>query len=104
MKIKYSPYSLDNLQEIGDYIATELHNKTAAARILREIREKVSLLSQFPELGTKVDAFGGLFCNKRFLVVEKYIVVYEITADAIFIDFVVDSRMDYVTKLKGIIV
>ncbi len=47
--LRITEYAEQDLEEIGDYIAFELKNAAAAIRLVRDLRKKMSTLTQMPE-------------------------------------------------------
>ena len=72
MKLRYTPESLCDLQEIKRYIKSELHNPTAASRITKAILDGCAQLKQFPKMGVSIGAKTGYETDLRMLVVESY--------------------------------
>lgn len=100
MKVKYSAYAISCLENIADYISNKLLNPKAASKAIRTIKEKCDLLEDFPLLGKSLGEIDELFCNYRYLVVEKYIVIYKLKEDIVYIGLIVDSRREYKNLLK----
>ena len=67
MKLRYTPESLCDLQEIKRYIKSELHNPTAASRITKAILDGCVQLKQFPEMGVSIGAKTGYETDLRML-------------------------------------
>ena len=68
MKLRYTPESLCDLQEIKRYIKSELHNPTAASRITKAILDGCAQLKQFPKMGVSIGAKTGYETDLRMLV------------------------------------
>ena len=102
MKVKYSAYAISCLENIADYISNKLLNPKVASKTIRIIKEKCDLLEEFPLLGRSLGEIDELFCNYRYLVVEKYIVVYRMKENAVYIGLITDSRREYKNILKNI--
>ncbi len=51
IKLVYSIAAPGDLEEIGDYIMGQLHNPTAALRVIRQIYQDAERLRTFPEMG-----------------------------------------------------
>lgn len=80
MKIKISLKAYEDLENIHDY--TVQNWGVRQAEIYREaIDSKFRLLAHHPEIGRRVE---GQPSARRFLV-NKHIIIYRITSDAIFI-------------------
>ena len=83
MKLRYTPESLCDLQEIKRYIKSELHNPTAASRITKAILDGCAQLKQFPKMGVSIGAKTGYETDLRMLVVESYIALYRIETETL---------------------
>ena len=100
-KINYSPEALQDLDDIGDYIAIELSNPQAALRILNSIIEDIPLLANNPLIGANLSSITGIASDYRFLVVRKYLVFYRYSNGIIFVDRILYGRRDYLSILLG---
>ena len=78
MQIRWLRAALRDLDSEMNYIAEQ--DREAAVRMYALIREKTSLLAQFPELGRPGRVFGT-----RELVLERYpyIIPYRVKNDAV---------------------
>ena len=65
MKLRYTPETLCDLQEIKRYIKSELHNPTAASRITKAILDGCAQLKQFPKMGVSIGARTGYETDLR---------------------------------------
>ena len=100
-KINYSPEALQDLDDIGDYIAIELSNPQAALRILNNIIEDIALLANNPLMGANLSSITGIASDYRFLVVRKYLVFDRFNNGIIFVDRILYGRRDYLSILLG---
>ena len=92
-KIHYLEISKNDLGQIFNYILRD--NPASALKILDEIDEEITKLSQFPELGKlpkddKLKAFGY-----RVLIVANCLVFYIIKEDIIEIHRILHGSRDY---------
>jgi len=53
MKLVYTDVAIADLKRLREFIA--VHHPSAASRIATELLEKVTLLPDFPEIGTPVE-------------------------------------------------
>ena len=102
MKVKYSAYAISCLENIADYISNKLLNPKAASRTIKKIKEKCDLLEDFPLLERNLGEIDDLFYNYRYLAVEKYIIIYKIKDNIVYIGLITDSRSEYKNILKNI--
>lgn len=61
-KIHYSPESRRALDDIWDYIVSELQNRSAAERVVDRIMDAVDQLKNFAEMETPII----LYCRRRY--------------------------------------
>lgn len=88
-RIVVSPESRTDLVDIWKFLSSR--NRTATARIMRDIATRFETLLDFPEAGIKRDELKkGL----RSFPVGNYLVFYFITADGIKIVRVLHGRRD----------
>ena len=71
--IVFSPLAESDLAEILDYIAQD--NPSAAIKFLGEIRTKMYLYSQNPELGKRADHLSN---GSRYFVKGNYLIFYRL--------------------------
>ena len=100
-KINYSPEALQDLDDIGDYIAIELSNPQAALHILNNIIEDIALLANNPLMGANLSSITGIASDYRYLVVRKYLVFYRYSNGNIFVDRILYGRRNYLNILLG---
>lgn len=79
MDIVFSKKADEALVDIYDYIGIENHNPSNAEKDIHKIINGVTPLATSPKLGR------ALNCTTRFLVIGKYVVVYQIKKHHIFI-------------------
>ena len=96
--IHYSAESRRDLDDIWDYIVSELQNRVAAERVVDRILDAVERLKDFAEMGAllSVADVGG---DYRFLVSGNYMVFYRVNGRDVFIDRVLYGRRDYLRVL-----
>lgn len=74
MKIEFTEDSLQNLDEIAQYIYDETHSKSITSKHIRKLRTFIkALLLDFPKLGRPAEEFGR---NIRKLVYQRYCILY----------------------------
>ncbi len=100
-KIYYSVESRRDLNEIWDYIASELQNNSAAERIVTGILDSVQQLEDFAELGAPLSSIADVEGGFRFLVVGNYLTFYRIENGEVYIDRILYGRRDYLRILFG---
>lgn len=97
--IHYSPEALNDLDDIWNYITSELCNPSAAEKTIDGIIGAISNLCQFPETGTVLRFADGINSGYRFVQYEKYMAFYRIKSTNVFIDRVIYAKRDYMKIL-----
>lgn len=89
MNIVWSPYAIDDLIAIRDYIAQ--HNPTAAEGVAKRILHSISYLAEHSQLGVATHR-----TDVRKLIVKNspYVIPYRIVGDDIEILEVFDGRQN----------
>ena len=98
-KIHYSPESRRDLDDIWDYIVSELQNRSAAEHVVDCIMDAVDQLKNFAEMGTPLSSIADVGADYRFLVSGNYMVFYRIQGSDVYIDRVLYGRSDYMSAL-----
>ena len=99
--IKFSPMSLQDLDEIWEYVAITLENRQAAGKIVDDILDKVQLLEDFPEMGTPMYRQTGIGSEYRFLICGSYLVFYRPSEASVYIDRILYRKRECVRILLG---
>lgn len=98
-KINYTAESRRDLDEIWNYITSELQNESAAERIVSKIMDAVEQLKSFSELGPSLSTIIDIKSDYRYLVIENYLTFYRILGPEIRIERVLYGRRNYVDIL-----
>jgi len=75
-KIHYSKEAFRDLDEIWEYIAFVLQNRSAASRMIDRILDAVDHLKEFPEIGALLSSIADIESDYRFLVTKNYLPFY----------------------------
>lgn len=97
--IHYSAESRRDLDDIWDYIVSELQNRVAAERVVDRILDAVERLKDFAEMGALLSSVADVGGDYRFLVSRNYMVFYRVNGRDVFIDRVLYGRRDYLRVL-----
>ncbi len=100
-RLRYSSQSRRDLEEIWDYIATELQNSSAAVRIVSAIMDSVDQLTDFAEMGAPLSSIVNVESDYRFLVNGNYLTFYRVHGDEVYVDRILYGRRDYLRILLG---
>ena len=98
-KIHYSPESRRDLDDIWDYIVSELQNRSAAERVINRIIDAVDPLKNFAEMGAPLSSIAEIGTDYRFLVSGNYMVFYRVQGSDVYIDRVLYGRSNYMSIL-----
>lgn len=100
-KIIYTEQSHRDMDNIWDYIASDLQNPESAEKMLDRIMDTVDQLKLFPESSTMLSAVSGANINEdeRFLVCGKYLIFYKAFENEVYIDRVLYGGRDYLRVL-----
>ena len=84
--IHYSAESRRDLDDIWDYIVSELQNRVAAERVVDRILDAVERLKDFAEMGALLSSVADVGGDYRFLVSGNYMVFYRVNGRVLFRD------------------
>ena len=98
-RIHYSPESRRDLDNIWDYIVSELQNRSTAKRVINRMMDAVGQLKSFAAIGTPLSSIADVGTDYRFLVSGNYMVFYRVQGNDIYIDRVLYGRSDYMSVL-----
>ena len=87
------------MDDIWDYIVSELQNSSAAERVINRIIDAVDPLKNFAEMGTPLSSIADIGTDYRFLVSGNYMVFYRVQGNDVYIDRVLYGRRDYLRIL-----
>lgn len=100
-KIFYSQEAQRDLDDIWDYIASDLLSVTAAEHTVGRIMDAAQQLELFPEMGTLLSAVTANCSNHRYLVAGNYMIFYRISETGVYVDRILYGRRDYLHILFG---
>ncbi len=98
-KIHYTKESRRDLDEIWDYISSELQNISAAERTVNRIMDAVDQLADFAKIGAPLSSIADVDSDYRFLVTGSYLTFYRVYGSDIYVDRVLYGRRDYLRIL-----
>ena len=87
------------MDDIWDYIVSELQNRSAAERVIDRIMDAVDQLQNFAEMGTPLSSIADVGTDYRFLVSGNYMVFYRVQGSDVYIDRVLYGRSDFMSIL-----
>lgn len=99
MILRYSPEALEDLKQIKDYISENLHNPTAANRVVSTIAKSCSNLKEYPKMGLRLSEKTGRDTDLLYIITGKYFAFYRIEKHYISVIRVLDGRTNYLQIL-----
>ena len=97
--VLFTPDAAEDIIGTRNYIADVLKNPEAADRLVQKLMDNAADLSDNPEIGMKLSSRFGIETDYRYLVMDKYIIVYRIDDSNVRIIRVFNGRQDYLTNL-----
>jgi addiction module RelE/StbE family toxin len=101
VNIVYSDEAIQDLEDIGDYIAYNLFNPEAALNIVGKIQDAIDNLNDFPLIGTPLSSVTQFNTDYRYLVIGSYLAFYRSLDSKVFVDRILYGKRDYVSLLLG---
>lgn len=98
-KLHYSPESLQDLDEIYEYITMELFNTDAALKVINDMMSTIDKLEDFAEMGKLLSSVASVKSDYRFLISGSYLAFYRVTDAAVYIDRILYGKRDYLRIL-----
>jgi len=98
-RINYSPLSILDLEQIGDYIEQELMNPIAAFNTVSKIQDSINKLSIFPLMGASLSSIAEVESDYRILVCGNYLAFYHTDEVTVNIDRIMYGKRDYLAIL-----
>ena len=100
-KTHYSAEARRDLDDIWDYIVTDLCNASAAERVVNDILDVVEQLENFSEMGALLASIANVDSDHRFLVSGNYLIFYRVSGMNVYVDRILYGRRDYLRILFG---
>jgi hypothetical protein len=88
-KIIWSKKASIKLFEILDFYTNRNKSTQYSTKLYKKILKELSLLNKYPDIGVTTD-----FVNVRGLIVDSFIIFYEITPENILVHTVWDCRQN----------
>lgn len=98
-KIYYSPEANRDLDEIWNYIVSDIQNPSAAENTVNRILDAVDQLADFAEIGAPLSSIAEVESNYRVLVTGSYLTFYRAQGNKVYIDRILYGRRDYLRIL-----
>lgn len=98
-EIRYSPEALNDLDEIYDYIITDLLSPQAALHTVNTILDDITHLEDFSEMGAPLSTITTIESDYRVLISGNYMTFYRAVDQEIFIDRILYSKRHFLRIL-----
>ena len=95
----YSIEARRDLEDIWDYIESDLGNPGAAKRMVNRIMDDVDRLEAFSGLGAPLSSIIDSDTDYRYLVTGNYMTFYRVYGTDIYVDRILYARRDYLRVL-----
>jgi len=95
--IKYSKFANKDIEGILDYISQD--NIEKANKVINIIFTKINTLKEFPLMGASIKNKIGINSKYRYIICNKYLVLYLIEDETIKIDRIIHGSRDYIQKI-----
>lgn len=90
-KIVFAESFMFDMKETLLYFAEDSHAR--AGKVKNKIFSGIGLLSDHPQLGRHIDEIS--FPEKRFLIVDEFIVLYSFVDGTVYVERLLNERQDY---------
>jgi addiction module RelE/StbE family toxin len=100
-KLHYTHEAQRDLDEIWDYIVSDLSNPSAAEQIVNRIMDAIEQLADFAEMGAPLSSVADIESDYRFIVCGNYLAFYRVDENEVYIDRILYGRRDYLRVLFG---
>ena len=97
--VHFSPEALNDLEQIKNYIQSDLENDIAADNTVKKIIDRVRELEAFPKMGAPLNSFTKTENSYRYLLCNKYTAFYRVEGDSVLVVRVLYGRRDYMRVL-----
>ena len=90
-----------DLEEIREYISTELENPSAAENTIARITKESRILQSFAQAGALLSSITNIQSEYRYLTIGNYMVFYRVLGEDVFIDRILYGKRNYLRTLLG---
>ncbi len=95
--VEFTEDAKEEITEIYEYISKNLKAEKSAKRIMKEIKDKILTLANFPEKYTKIERTSKIKKEFRRMLIGNFVVLYTIEQKykKIYISHMYYSRRNY---------
>lgn len=90
-----------DLEEIREYISTELENPSAAENTIARITKELRILQSFAQAGALLSSITNIQSEYRYLTIGNYMVFYRVLGEDVYIDRILYGKRNYLRTLLG---
>lgn len=90
-----------DLEEIREYISTELENPSAAKNTIARITKELRILQSFAQAGALLSSITNIQSEYRYLTIGNYMVFYRVLGEDVYIDRILYGKRNYLRTLLG---
>jgi toxin ParE1/3/4 len=101
MKVVILASAKRDLDALFTYIKDDLHNEIAARNSVAKILIRVQPLESFPKMGSSLTVINQMLAGYRYLVVDNYLIIYQIVNTEIHVVHISYARSNYIQLLQG---
>lgn len=100
-KIHFSENSLEEINEICDYISKNLKSQNASNRFRNKIISNIESLTRFPKMYARIYKYDKLKREYRKIIIDNYILLYTIDSKnkIVYISHIFYSGKNYLNGL-----
>lgn len=99
MEIKYSPESLEDLQNVKESITETFDDIKLAEQTLRKIMSTIKGLEVFPYKGISIRKTLGILTDYRCIFCKKNYIFYRVEQEQILVVRILNEKQDFVEIL-----
>ena len=97
-KIVFSKKSELQIEEIYQYVLSKSNDEDTAKRFVNELIDKTEILKTQAFVGRQLEIIDNIVTQYRFLVYKDYLIFYRVDENKVYIDRILNSKMDYVKE------
>lgn len=103
MKVVLAEAAKQDVGKIFEYISETLKNVSAAKKTVQKILHGCGILKEQPHIGLSVQQRLGFDLELSYVVIGKYLAFYHVVGQRVIVVRIIDSRMDYMRRLKDLL-
>ena len=97
-KIVFSKKTELQIEEIYQYVLSKSNDEDTAKRFVNELNDKTEILKTQTFVGRQLEIIDNIVTQYRFLVYKDYLIFYRVDENKVYIDRILNSKMDYVKE------